>query len=123
MKTQPVRFSGRSGQWVYYVRGNKQCRRRYVVPKAPRTPAQLRVRAAFGAASHYWSHTLEITDPQRDTWEAAANRRHSRVRLGQSGPLTGQQYFMARACAKPRRAAFPGCRWSLDIFCWTHGPG
>ena len=80
MRTIPVRFSGRSGEWVYYVRGNKQCRRRYVVPKDPRTPAQMRVRAAFGAASRYWSHTLELTEAQRDAWEAVANKRHSRPR-------------------------------------------
>src|SRR5512146_465634 len=113
MKTLPVRYSGRSGEWVYYVRGKKQCRRRYVRPRDPRTPAQLRVRAAFGAASRFWSHTLELTEAQRDAWEAAANKRQSRPRLGQSGPLTGQQYFMAKACrlkggrASPRA---PLCR-------------
>ena len=72
MKTLPVRYSGRSGEWVYYVRGNKQCRRRYVRPKDPRTPAQLRVRAAFGAASRFWSHADLLSDQDRDTWEAAA---------------------------------------------------
>ena len=107
MKTIPVRYSGRSGEWVYYMRGRKQCRRRYVVPKDPRTPAQLRVRATFGAASHYWSHTLDISEAQRDAWEAAANKRKSRPRLGQSGPLTGQQYFMAKACRWGRGS--PSC--------------
>ena len=47
--------SGRRGEWVYYMRGNKQCRRRYVRPRDPRTPAQLRVRQTFGAASKAWS--------------------------------------------------------------------
>ncbi len=91
--------SGREGDWVYYVRGTKQFRRRYVRPVDRRSPAQLRVRAALGAASKFWSHNLEITEAQRDAWEAAANKRQSRVRLGQSGPLTGQQHFVGRACA------------------------
>ena len=84
------------------MRGRKQCRRRYVVPKDPRTPPQLRVRAALGAASRSWSHSRQITDQERDTWEASANQVQSRPRLAQSGPLTGQQYFVGRQCAKAR---------------------
>ena len=38
--------SGRWGDWVYYVRGGEQCCRRYLMPRDPRTPAQLRSRAA-----------------------------------------------------------------------------
>lgn len=52
--SEPLR-SGRRGQWVYYMRGNKQCRRRYVCPRDPRTPGQLRSRQTFGAASKAWS--------------------------------------------------------------------
>ena len=88
---------------MYYVRKGKQCRRRYVLPKDPKSPAQLRSRAAFGGASHYWSHTLDFSEQERDAWEAAANQRQSRPRLGQSGPLTGQQHYVGRACAKPAR--------------------
>ena len=101
MNRETSLLSGRWGSWVYYVRKGKQFRRRYVVTKDPRTPAQLRARAAFGAASHYWSHTLEITDQERDAWEAAANQHQSRPRASQSGLLTGQQYYVGLACAKP----------------------
>jgi hypothetical protein len=41
--------SGRWGQWVYYLRSKKQCRRRYVRPHDPPTPGQLRRGAALGA--------------------------------------------------------------------------
>jgi hypothetical protein len=56
--------SGHWGEWVYYLRGNKQCRRRYVVPKDPCTPNQLRCRAALAAASKAWSHKPSL-DPRR----------------------------------------------------------
>ena len=104
MKTSTIQLSGRSGEWVYYMRGRKQCRRRYVLPRDPRSPAQLRARAALAAASRFWSHSPQLTDQERDTWEAAANKVQSRPRLDQSGPLTGQQYFVGRQCARARSA-------------------
>ena len=103
MNTSSVQLSGRDREWVYYMRGRKQCRRRYVVPRDPRSPAQMRARAALAAASRFWSHCQDITDQERDAWEAVANRVQSRPRLGQSGPLTGQQYYVACQCAKNRR--------------------
>ncbi len=91
-------LSGRFGDWVYFVRNGKQFRRRYVVPANRRTPGQLRTRATFGAAAKYWSHSDQLTDPAREAWETTANQVQSRPRLEQSGPLTGQQYFVACAC-------------------------
>jgi hypothetical protein len=90
--------SDRWGQWVYYPRGNKQCRRRYVVPRDPRTPGQLRSRAALGAASKAWTESSRLTPADRQAWIAAGAKVQSRVRLGQSGPLTGQQHFVGRNC-------------------------
>jgi hypothetical protein len=95
-------LSGRFGDWVYFVRNGKQCRRRYVRPKDRRSPAQLRVRKNFGEAAKHWSHSPQLTQAQRDAWELEANQIQSRPRLGQSGPLTGQQHFVGRACAKGR---------------------
>jgi hypothetical protein len=87
--------SGRCGDWVYYLLpGGKQCRHRWVRPKDPRTPAQRQSRGRLGAASHKYS--AELPDRERDAWIAAGARRQSRPRLGQSGPLTGQQYFVQR---------------------------
>lgn len=94
--------SGRHGKWVYYLLGNQQHRRRYVVPKDPRTPGQLRARAAFGTASKAWSRSERLTADQRKAWRAAGAQIQSRPRLCQSGPLTGQQYFVRRNCIKER---------------------
>ncbi len=91
-------LSGRFGDYVYFVRNGKQFRRRYVVPTDRRTPGQLRTRATFGAAAKYWSHSDQLTDQERQAWETAANQVQSRPRLEQSGPLTGQQYFVGCAC-------------------------
>jgi hypothetical protein len=96
-------LSGRFGDWVYYVRNGRQFRRRYVVPTDRRSPGQLRTRANFAGAVKYWSHTAELTEQDRAAWETTANQIQSRPRLQQSGPLTGQQYFVGQACkGKPR---------------------
>jgi len=93
----PATKSGRCGDWVWYVRGNKQWRHLYVKPQDPRTPKQLHWRARFGAASKKYSHSL--TDQQQDTCIAAGAKLRSRLRLRQSGPLTGQQYSIRREYA------------------------
>ena len=85
----PVLTSGRCGDYVRYVRGSKQYRRLYVKPTDPRTSKQRRGRAWFGDASGKYSQAL--TDEQRDACIAVGAKLRSRRRLGQSGPLTGQQ--------------------------------
>ena len=82
--------SGRCGDWVFYLRDGKQQRHLYVKPKDPRTPRQRLWRARFSAASKKYSYSL--TEEQRDACIAAGAKLQSRLRLGQSGPLTGQQY-------------------------------
>jgi hypothetical protein len=96
----PVRKSGRCGDWVWYPRGSKQCKRRWVSPRDPRTPGQLRSRAALGAASKEWSHSEKLTEEQREDWRRKAGKVQSRVRLGQSGPLTGQLNYVGRKTEK-----------------------
>ena len=103
MITPDVPKSGRSGEWIYYMRGNKQVRRPYVKPKDPRTPAQLRNRAAFGAAVKAWSEGRGMTQDDQRAWIAAAEKIRSHPRLCQSGPLTGQQYFIAVSCARAQQ--------------------
>ncbi|GEM_PF-2266129 len=98
----PVMRSGRCGGWVWYVRGGKQFRHRYVKPKDPRTPGQLRCRARLGAASRAWSSSPEVTEAERQVCIAAGRRKRSRPRLGQSGWLTGQQYYVGRRCEQGR---------------------
>jgi hypothetical protein len=100
---------GRCGDWVYYLlRGNKQCRRRWVRPKDPRTPAQLHSRALLSAASHNYS--ARLTDEERDACIAAAAKLQSRRRFGQSGSLTGQQYSVRKAYVKNAAAKVQNAR-------------
>jgi hypothetical protein len=94
--------SGRCGGWVYYMRGSKQHRRRWVKPSDPRTAAQLRARAAFGAASKAWSTSERLTEEQRGDWHREARKVRSRPRLAQSGPLTAQQHFVGKNCTRAR---------------------
>ncbi len=94
--------SGRQDKYVYYMRGGKQCRRRYVVPKDPRTAAQRRSRRTFAAASLAWSHSRRLTNDQRQGWRVTGAKKQSRIRLAQSGPLTGQQHFVSRNSTRLR---------------------
>jgi hypothetical protein len=99
--------SGRCGDWVWYVSGNKQLRHLYVKPRDPRTTRQLHGRACFGAASKHYSASL--TQGQREACIAAGAKFRSRPRLGQSGPLTGQQYsirleYAAKAGGRTQKA-------------------
>ena len=94
----PVLKSGRCGDYVWYVLGgSKQCRRRWVKPKDPRSLRQRRWRTRLGAASSKYSHSL--TDEQQDACNAEGAKRRSRPRLDQSGRLTGQQHFVGKECA------------------------
>ena len=97
--------SGRSGGYDYYVVNGKQRWRRHSVPKDPRTPAQQRARARFAAASKMWSEDGPMTEGLRNAWCANGAKKQSRPRLGQSGPLTGQQDFIGRNCARKQRGS------------------
>jgi hypothetical protein len=99
-KTVDVCMSGRFGDYVYYMRGGRQCCRRYVVPKDPRTPAQLRWRAALSAASRAWSNSGGLTELERQACRAAGAKMRGRPRMGQSGPLTGQLYYVKQTCGR-----------------------
>jgi hypothetical protein len=102
----PVLTSGRCGDYIRYVRGNKQFRRLYAKPANPRTPEQRRWRDRFGDASRRYSHSL--TDEQRDACVAQGAKLKSRPRMRSSGRLTGQQYsirkdYAARADVKKQK--------------------
>ena len=100
--TEGKPMSGRCGGYVYYWAYGRLCWRVYVIPKDPRTPAQRRSRAAFGAASKAWSENHPLTDEQRNAWRAEAAKTKSTPRLGQSGVLTEQQHFVGRNSVKER---------------------
>ena len=100
-------MSGRIGDYVYSWHHRRLHWHRYVVPKDPRTLAQRRSRAAFGTASKAWSENNTLTQKQRDACHAAAAKIKSRPRLGQSGPLTGQQLIVGSNSLKER--------WGLQL--------
>ena len=84
--------SGRSGDVVFFMIRNRQRERAYVIPKSVRNTATRRTRGAFGALSKAYSTLL--SEEQQAAWNAAAAKVLSRPRLGQCGPLTGQEHFV-----------------------------
>jgi hypothetical protein len=91
MKIIDVQQSGKLGTFITFRNRYGQFRRRYVVPKDPRSPAQLGVRSRFGRVSARWRL---LADEQRAAWNAAAGEVSSRSRLGKTAPLTGCQLFV-----------------------------
>jgi hypothetical protein len=100
--------SGRCGDWVFYLLHGKQFRHLYTKPRDPRTPGQRNCRARLGDASRKYSEAL--TDEQHAACIAAGARRWSRPRLGQSGPLTGQQWWVQSQCAGKAEGAVRDAR-------------
>jgi hypothetical protein len=100
MKTIDIPKSGKCGNIVAYPSKYGNCQRALVVPANPISPGRLHMRGAFGRFARAWS--TRLTQSQRDAWNVAGPKVQSVTRLGQSGPLTGQQHFQginsARAC-------------------------
>ncbi len=99
--------SGRCGDWVWYVRGH-QWRRRWLKPFDPKTAKQRAWRAHLAAASKAYNELL--TEEQREACIAAGARRRTRARLGQSGPQTGQQYWVGKELKENPPAPIPKTR-------------
>jgi hypothetical protein len=92
----PAVKSGRCGDWIWYMRHGKQCRRLWTKVRDPRTPQQRYWRKLLSAASKRYSAGL--ADKQQDACIAAGAKLRSRTRLGQWGYLTGQQYWVRQEC-------------------------
>ena len=90
--------SGRCGDWVWYVWKGFRWRRRWLKGFDPKTAKQRAWRAHLAAASKAYNELL--TEEQRQACIAAGARRRSRPRLGQSGLLTGQQYWVGKECSE-----------------------
>ena len=82
--------SGSIARETYLVGRNGQVVRTRAIPQNPNTLAQIAARASLATASQMWR---TLTQPQREAWTVAAGNVPSRPRLGQSGPLTGEQLF------------------------------
>jgi hypothetical protein len=79
---------------------DRQRERAYVIPKTVRNAATKRTRTAFGALSKAYSTLL--TREQQKAWNAAAAKVLSRPRLGQCGPLSGQEHFVGINSSRAR---------------------
>ena len=91
MRVPDIPKSGKCGNTVWQRNRYAQYCYPAFVPANPRTPAQVAVRGAFGAVSARWR---TLAQAQRDVWDAVARTKKSRRRLGQSGPLTGFNFFV-----------------------------
>ncbi len=106
--------SGRCGDYVFYfLPGGQQSRRRWVRPKDPHTPAQLQNRSRMGAASRRYN--ARLSQAEQNACIAAAAQRQSRPRLGQSGPLTGQQYWVRQAYTPPAAATARNAKIPVQV--------
>ena len=95
MKILDIPQSGKWGNSVSVRTRYGQSRRPLVIPKDPKTPAQLRSRATLGHVAPRWRG---LTDEQRSAWTGGGRKVRSRPRLGQSGPLTGCQFYTMLNC-------------------------
>ena len=95
MKILDVPQSGKIGTMVSYKTRYGQFRRRYVVPRDPRTPAQVNRRVALRRATRLWG---TLTDDQYAAWKATAHGDRTRPRMNQSGPVTGYLHFVRINC-------------------------
>jgi hypothetical protein len=93
MKILDTPRSGKCGQSVAFQSRFGLCLRQYVPQKAGLTPARQRSCALFGGNSRKWGGKL--SDEQHDRWTLAGAQVMSHPRLGQKGPLTGQQFWQA----------------------------
>ena len=91
MKILDTPRSGKCGQVVAFQSRYGLCLRQWVPPRNTITPAREFMRQALGHHSRVYSHTL--TEAQLDRWHLAAGQVMSDPRLGQYGPLTGQQLY------------------------------
>jgi hypothetical protein len=89
MKILDIPKSGKCGQVVAFRSRFGLCLRQLVVPRNKVTSARQFMRGAFGRHSHAFSH--QLTQQQQDRWNLAGGQVMSDPRLGDSGPLSGQQ--------------------------------
>lgn len=87
--------SGKQGTTVSYKSRYGQIERDKGAPANPRTNAQVRVRTSLGRSSARWR---TLTDEQRVAWITGGLQVKSEPRLGQSGSLTGCQFFNKINC-------------------------
>jgi hypothetical protein len=91
MKILDIPKSGKCGQVVAFKSRYGLCLRQLVSPRNTITPARQFMRGAFGR--HSQGYSRKLGDEQRHRWILAGAQVMSDPRLGQNGPLTGQQLY------------------------------
>lgn len=91
MKIIDVPQAGKRGINVSQGGRYGQISRALVIPTNPRSEYQLERRQWLGNLAINWRG---ITEAQRIAWNTAASEIQSRAKLGQSGPLTGEQFYI-----------------------------
>ncbi len=97
MKIVDVPQTGSLGLTVTYPSRYGLIRRTRVTPANPQSARQLIVRGILTSVATAWDNVL--SEDEQNAWIAAAAQVQSRPTLGQSGPLTGLQFFMKIAAA------------------------
>lgn len=87
--------SGKQGKTVSYKTPYGQAERDKGVSANPRSNAQVRVRMSLSRSSARWR---TLTDEQRSVWINGGTQVKSEPRMGQSGHLTGCQFFNKINC-------------------------
>jgi hypothetical protein len=95
MKIRDIPQSGKVGTMVSYKTKYGQIRRRYVIPRDPRTLVQVNRRVAMTRWARQWSR---LTEEQRGDWNATVGDARTRPRLNQSGRLSGFLLFVRINC-------------------------
>jgi hypothetical protein len=95
MKITDISRNGKDGSTVVCAGRYGFVSRRHVIPANPRTERQLEVRRNLAEQARRFG---ELTDAQREAWNAAAATYRSHPRQGQSGPLTGLHLFIRVNC-------------------------
>jgi len=96
MKVTDVPQTGKLGLTVTWPGRNGLIRRTRVTPRNPRSGAQQLIRQNLSTQAAAYD---QLTDAQQEAWIAAAAQIQSKPSLGQSGPLTGLQFFTKVNCA------------------------
>jgi hypothetical protein len=86
MKIRDIPQVGSLAEIVTYENRYGQIRRQKTIPRNPRTPVQMKWRAAFQRARRFWG---TLSDEQFLAWEAAGQDRRTQSVLGRSSSLPG----------------------------------
>jgi hypothetical protein len=89
--------SGKVGNTVNLKTRYGQIQRQYVIPRDPKTPAQMRIRSNLGHISSRWR---ELLQQQRDAWTLGGQDTETQRRLGRSAPLSGFNFFLKINCSR-----------------------